>query len=162
MVMEPVIGSTRLFAAFETASQSPGAELRSTLGPSGSPAKELVRAFEDAMTPPATVPAVDISGNIPETGSDAIQPLSVAPGPAESMPMPDGKPLFRVDAMARPEDSQLSHRYSVAPAQEAGISPIELYQAQYQTGLLCAYLNLTVNASQNLTQSLETVLKQSG
>lgn len=164
-MMEPVIGSTRLFAAFEQASVSPGAALHSTLGPGGSPSGELVRAFESAMTlPPGSeaVMPVDMTahGIEPEmfhgAGSmeSALPPPTSIPGPAECMPSPQGEAPFRVDGTSRP----------VPAMGETGVlqSPVELYRIQYQIGLLRAQTELAMKSSQSLSQSLESALKQSG
>jgi hypothetical protein len=126
------------------------------------------------MTPPGNAPGLEVpdspavygveSVNFREAGlaNDAPPPAAV-PGPAECMPSPWNDPLFRADATAWPEAFGQS-RYGTAAAQETGKlqSPVELYQAQYQVGLLLAHVNVMVHSSQSLTQSMETALKQSG
>lgn len=168
--MEPVIGSARLFDAFERAGQSPGAELRSAFGPSGSPSEDIVRAFEDALALPGDARGAETAGSAPARGGEpGVQDagetpgVAAAPGPAECMPAPRSEPLFRVDGTARPETPGWSSRMT-APAGETGTlqSPAELYQAQYRIGLLRAHVTMTMHSSQSLTQSLETALKQSG
>jgi hypothetical protein len=170
--MEPVIGSARLFTAFESAGLSPGAELRNAFGPSGSPAESVVRAFEDAMESPGNIPGMDMPGRVSayDAGPDFLRSAEAAnegaslavpaPGPAEYMP-PQGNSMFRAEGAARPGVSARS-----APGAELGSgplqSPVELYQAQYQIGLLRAHMNVMMQSSQSLTQSLETALKQSG
>lgn len=168
--MEPAIGSARLFEAFERAGQSPGAELRSASGPGGSPAEDLVRAFEDALALPGDAQGAEMAGFAPARGVEpgvqdagAMPGVTAAPGPAECMPAPRSEPLFRVDGTARSETPGWSRR-ETAPTGETGTlqSPVELYQAQYRIGLLRAHVTMTMHSSQSLAQSLETALKQSG
>jgi hypothetical protein len=170
--MEPVIGSDRLFSAFERMGQSPGAELRGASGPGGSPAEALVRAFEDAMEASNSVSGVSMPGNTAAQGVESavfpnteavgnVAPTSAtAPGPAEYVPGQDSS-LFRANGTSQADFSTRSvpgQTGEVGPLQ----SPVELYQAQYQIGMLRAHLSVMTQSSQSLTQSLEAVLKQSG
>ena len=170
-MMEPVVGSDRLFTAFERAGFSPGAELYSASGPGGSPAESIVRAFEAAMdsTNPAsgtTMPGSDAVYGV-EPGSfrnsevvNATEfPSASAPGPAEYVPGHSSS-LLRAHETPRPEFSTRSIPGTMGTAELQ--SPVELYQTQYQLGLLRAHLNVMVQSSQSMTQSLETALKQSG
>ncbi|MDR3175532.1 MAG: hypothetical protein LBU06_03235 [Desulfovibrio sp.] len=168
--MEPVIGSARLFTAFENAGRSPGAELRSAFGPGGPPADELVRAFEEALMPPGGVPGAEMPGNAVASGAEpgvrdaaAVPSTETVPGPAECMPAPGGEPLFRVDGKTRPETPGWNSR-NTAPAGETGTlqSPLELYRVQYRIGLLRAHIDTALQSSRSLTNSLEAALKQSG
>ena len=169
--MEPVIGSARLFAAFENAGLSPGAELRSPFGPGGKPAESVVRAFEDAMASPGRAPEAGLPG-APETGTatfpdggeaDLLPPPLAAPGPAESMPSPRSEPSYRAESAPRAEaPGQTRHGSATPPGAESMLTPVELYRAQYQIGMMRTHLNGMINASQSMTQSLETALKQSG
>lgn len=166
--MEPVIGSARLFEAFEKSGLSPGADLRSAFGPGGAPADELIRAFEKAMEPSGNVPGMEAAQKA-RTKTEAmpdVPPLpdvAALPGPAECMPAPRADPLLRVDGTSRIEAPGRSRR-APSPTNEAGTlqTPVELYQAQYQIGLLRAHVTMTMQSSQSLGQSLETALKQSG
>ena len=159
-MMEPNIGSSRLFAAFENVGQSPGSDFRSTLGPSGCPADSVVRVFEQAMAPPGGM--IGVEASVPISASSATPPL-MAPGPAGYMPAPQGALLFRADRAAWGK-APGGDSYAVAPLQERDtlLSPVELYRAQYQIGLLRAHVDLVIHSSQSVTQSLETTLKQSG
>ena len=171
-MMEPVIGSARLFTEFERMGQSPGAELRGASGPGGNPAESLVRSFEDAMEPSTRVSGLNMQGITPAQGVesdlfpktdpvDNVAPTSVsAPGPAEYIPGQDSS-LFRVNGTPR---AGLSAQSVPGTMGEVGMlqSPVELYQAQYQIGMLRTHLNVMVQSSQSMTQSLETALKQSG
>lgn len=169
--MEPVIGSARLFAAFENTGLSPGAELRSPFGPGGNPAESVVRAFEDAMASPNSAPGVGLPG-APEAGTatfsdvgaaDLQPPPPVAPGPAQSMPSPRSEPTYRAEGASGAEaPGQPRHGSAAPPDTESMLTPVELYRAQYQIGMMRAHLNGMINASQSMTQSLETALKQSG
>lgn len=167
-MMEPVIGSARLFAAFENAGQSPGADLRGASGPSGTPADSVVRAFEEAMMPQGGIAGMKPAAHgtesafWPEAGvTGGTAPLPA--GPAEHMPAPRSEPAFRAEKTAWTETFGKSG-YIAAPLRETQTlqSPVELYRTQYQIGLLRAHLNVVIHSSQSVTQSLETALKQSG
>ena len=162
-MMEPVIGSARLFAAFESAGVSPGADLRSAFGPSANPAEAVIRAFEEAMAPPGDISGLMGSENDFIPNAEMTGGFTPAPALAEDMPAPQSESIYRADRVAEFEvpgmggyaDSGL--RDMVVPQ-----SPVELYQTQYRLGILRAHVNVVVNSSQNLTQSLESALKQSG
>ncbi len=174
--MEPVIGSARLFAALEHLGQSPGAEMRSPWGPSGAPSEDAQRAFREAMEPPARLdaagmegPAVDLPPAQSPSGPEMMDGVSSgqapsAPGPAEFVPGPQrADASFRIDGVSQSEPPALDRVGGLDGLLDGGgLAPVELYQLQYQVGMLRANLSVVMKTSQSLTQSLETTLKQSG
>ena len=179
--MEPVIGSARLFDALEHMGQSPGADMRSPGGPSGMPSEDAQRAFREAMEPPAHLEAAGgaesgqpMSFGAPEnmpgpdsTGAaEAVSqtPPPLAPGPAEAVPGPqnvDGS--FRIEGISHSEAPQTDLGRDLSGLLDGGsLTPVELYQLQYQVGMLRGHLSVLMKSSQSLTQSLESTLKQSG
>ena len=179
--MEPIIGSARLFDALEHMGQSPGADMRSPGGPSGMPSEDAQRAFREAMEPPAQVDAAGgtegsraMSFGAPENmpGPDSINavdaasqtPPPLAPGPAEAVPGPqnvDGS--FRIEGVSHGEAPQTDPGRGLSGLLDGGsFTPVELYQLQYQVGMLRGHLGVLMKSSQSLTQSLESTLKQSG
>lgn len=183
--MEPIIGSARLFDALEHMGQSPGADMRSPWGPSGMPSEDAQRAFREAMEPPAQVDAAggaaqgtensqamsfDAPENMPGHDSagtvDAVSqtPPPLAPGPAEAVPGPqsvDGS--FRIEGVSHSEAPQTDPGRGLSGLLDGGsLTPVELYQLQYQVGMLRGHLGVLMKSSQSLTQSLESTLKQSG
>ena len=82
MIAASAQGATRLLEALEKLAQ--WADEPSGGGPSGAPSRELVRAFEEALSsPPADASAAAAGG----TGA-APAATALLPGPAESMPCP--------------------------------------------------------------------------
>ena len=179
--MEPIIGSARLFDALEHMGQSPGADMRSPWGPSGMPSEDAQRAFREAMEPPAQVDAPGgseggqaMSFGAPENmpGPDSAgtvdvvsqTPPPLAPGPAEAVPGPqnvDGS--FRIEGVSHSEAPQTDPGRGLSGLLDGGsLTPVELYQLQYQVGMLRGHLGVLMKSSQSLTQSLESTLKQSG
>ncbi len=94
MIAEVAQSTSRLMEALEKLGEWAGSGTGGN-GPSGSPSDEVVRAFEEAMAEPAEEAggvAIE-SGNAdfaPPT-ADLAEPL--LPGPAESVPPPDGREL---------------------------------------------------------------------
>ena len=174
--MEPVIGSARLFDAFEHMGQSPGADMRSPWGPSGMPSADVQHAFQEAMQPPAQVEAAGTNENQVTNfnpaqdapGMERVENLHVpapeAPGPAQFIAGPQGPEATpRVDGVSRAESPDLGQLDAFAEHLGGGTpTPVELYQIQYQVGMLRANLSILLKSSQSLGQSLETTLKQSG
>lgn len=179
--MEPIIGSARLFDALEHMGQSPGADMRSPWGPSGMPSEDAQRAFREAMEPPVHVDApggpegsqamsFGAPENMPGPNSagtvDAVSqtPPPLAPGPAEAVPGPqnvDGS--FRIEGVSHSEAPQTDPGRGLSGLLDGGsLTPVELYQLQYQVGMLRGHLGVLMKSSQSLTQSLESTLKQSG
>lgn len=171
--MEPIIGSARLFSAFEKTGHLSGAELRSPTGPGGSPANSVIREFEEAISAQGGIQ--ETSGNMVMRGAEsdfspkldhaksAALTMPAAPGPAQYMPGPQGESMLRVEGSTRAEPiTQRGH--TAMPASEPDIlqSPVELYRAQYQIGILRAQVDIIMKSSQSMTQSLESALKQSG
>ena len=86
------------------------------------------------------------------------------PGPAEAVPGPqnvDG--AYRVEGASRGEAPQTDMGRDLSGLLDGGsLTPVELYQLQYQVGMLQGHLGVLMKSSQSLTQSLESTLKQSG
>ena len=83
MIPASAQGATKLLEVLEKLSQWAGEP--SGERPSGAPSRELVRAFEEALsTAPAEGPAVAAA----EGGTAAPVATTLLPGPAESMPCP--------------------------------------------------------------------------
>ncbi len=175
--MEPLIGSARLFSALEQMGQSTGADFRSPGGPGGSPAEEVIRAFEEAMNPPTSLDApgapqatvgpqasAEAMNATPAAGDDALQiQAPTAAGPAEFVPGLQENARFQVEGAARGDSYAVNATGGGRGLESAQpLTPVELYQAQYQVGLLRAHLGVVLKSSQSLGQSLETTLKQSG
>ena len=182
--MEPIIGSARLFDALEHMGQSPGADMRSPGGPAGLPSEDAQRAFREAMEPPAQVdaaggtesgqpisfggpgnmPAPDSTGAAGVVDSVSQTPPPLAPGPAEAVPGPQNvEGSFRIEGVSHGEAPQTDLGRDLSGLLDGGsLTPVELYQLQYQVGMLKGHLGVLMKSSQSLTQSLESTLKQSG
>ena len=207
MIPAPAQGATKLLEALEKLSQWAGEP--SGGGPSGAPSRELVRAFEEALS---TAPPEGPAAAAGEGGPTASSAAALLPGPAEAMPCPpvdgagaegslaveqsgnplaveqSGNPLaveqpaaaggadvpagqevtepqavFQSEGISRPdvleELGQLLERVSV---QGAAISPQELLHVQQLVGMLNVQAKVGVQTSQQTTQGLEGLLRQSG
>ena len=164
MIPASAQGATKLLEALEKLSQWAGEP--SGERPSGAPSRELVRAFEEALsTAPAEGPAVAAA----EGGTAAPVATTLLPGPAESMPCP---PLAGAGAetslppveqagngLAVEELGRLLERVS---GQGTPISPQELLHVQQLVGMLNVQAKVGVQTSQQTTQGLEGLLRQSG
>ena len=207
MIPAPAQGATKLLEALEKLSQWAGEP--SGGGPSGAPSRELVRAFEEALS---TAPPEGPAAAAGEGGPTASSAAALLPGPAEAMPCPpvdgagaegslaveqsgnplaveqSGNPLaveqpaaaggadvpagqevtepqavFQSEGIS-PQDvleelGQLLERVSV---QGAAISPQELLHVQQLVGMLNVQAKVGVQTSQQTTQGLEGLLRQSG
>ena len=69
----------KLLAALEKSGISSGAELRSSLGPSGPPAQELVRSFEEALSKGPETISTDVSGTDTSREMSGFQRLDPTP-----------------------------------------------------------------------------------
>ena len=192
MIPAPAQGATKLLEALEKLSQWAGEP--SGGGPSGAPSRELVRAFEEALS---TAPPEGPAAAAGEGGPTASSAAALLPGPAEAMPCPpvdgagaegslaveqSGNPLaveqpaaaggqevtepqavFQSEGISRQdvleELGQLLERVSV---QGAAISPQELLHVQQLVGMLNVQAKVGVQTSQQTTQGLEGLLRQSG
>lgn len=169
-------------------------------GASGAPSRELVRAFEEALS---TAPPEGPAAAAGEGGPTASSAAALLPGPAEAMPCPpvDGagaegslaveqsgntlaveqpaaaggadvpagqevtepQAVFQSEGISRQdvleELGQLLERVS---AQGAAISPQELLHVQQLVGILNVQAKVGVQTSQQTTQGLEGLLRQSG
>lgn len=198
MIPASAQGATKLLEALEKLSQWAGEP--SGGGPSGAPSRELVRAFEEALS---TAPPEGPAAAAGEGGPTASSAAALLPGPAEVMPCPpvdgagaegslaveqSGNPLvveqpaaaggadvpagqevtepqavFQSEGISRQdvleELGQLLERVS---AQGAAISPQELLHVQQLVGMLNVQAKVGVQTSQQTTQGLEGLLRQSG
>lgn len=199
MIPASTQGATKLLEALEKLSQWAGEP--SGGGPSGAPSRELVRAFEEALsTAPAEGPAAAAGGG----ATTASPATALLPGPAESMPCPpvagtggegslsaveqngsffsveqsaaaggadvpagqevrEPQAVFQSEGISRQdvleELGQLLDRVS---GQGAAISPQELLHVQQLVGMLNVQAKVGVQTSQQTTQGLEGLLRQSG
>lgn len=198
MIPASAQGATKLLEALEKLSQWAGEPSRG--GPSGAPSRELVRAFEEALS---TAPPEGPAAAAGEGGPTASSAAALLPGPAEAMPCPpvDGagaegslaveqsgntlaveqpaaaggadvpagqevtepQAVFQSEGISRQdvleELGQLLERVS---AQGAAISPQELLHVQQLVGMLNVQAKVGVQTSQQTTQGLEGLLRQSG
>lgn len=183
MIPASAQGATKLLEALEKLSQWAGEP--SGGGPSGAPSRELVRAFEEALS---TAPPEGPAAAAGEGGPTASSAAALLPGPAEAMPCPpvDGagveqpaaaggadvpagqevtepQAVFQSEGISRQdvleELGQLLERVS---AQGAAISPQELLHVQQLVGMLNVQAKVGVQTSQQTTQGLEGLLRQSG
>lgn len=199
MIPASTQGATKLLEALEKLSQWAGEP--SGGGPSGAPSRELVRAFEEALS---TAPAEGPAAAAGEGATTASPATALLPGPAESMPCPpvagtggesslpaveqngsffsveqsaaaggadvpagqevrepqavfQSEGIFRQDVLE--ELGQLLDRVS---GQGAAISPQELLHVQQLVGMLNVQAKVGVQTSQQTTQGLEGLLRQSG
>ena len=83
MIPASAQGATKLLEALEKLSQWAGEP--SGGGPSGAPSRELVRAFEEALS---TAPPEGPAAAAGEGGPTASSAAALLPGPAEAMPCP--------------------------------------------------------------------------
>lgn len=169
--------------------------------PSGAPAGELVRAFEEVLSPSpagADVPGVG-------EGSMAAPPETAPlPGPAEAMPslmftgttaggelspavqvgtssgtespagagpvnVPAGQAMngpqavFQGEGISRQDIlDELGRLLERVSGQGALVSPAELLRVQQLVGMLNVQAKVGVQTSQQTTQGLESLLRQSG
>ena len=79
MIPAPAQGATKLLEALEKLSQWAGEP--SGGGPSGAPSRELVRAFEEALS---TAPPEGPAAAAGEGGPTASSAAALLPGPAEA------------------------------------------------------------------------------
>lgn len=199
MIPASTQGATKLLEALEKLSQWAGEP--SGGGPSGAPSRELVRAFEEALS---TAPAEGPAAAAGEGATTASPATALLPGPAESMPCPpvagtggegslpaveqnwsffsveqsaaaggadvpagqevrEPQAVFQSEGISRQdvleELGQLLDRVS---GQGAAISPQELLHVQQLVGMLNVQAKVGVQTSQQTTQGLEGLLRQSG
>lgn len=169
--------------------------------PSGAPAGELVRAFEEVLSPPSA--GADVPG-VGE-GSVVAPPETVPlPGPAEAMPslmftgttaggelpsavqvgtssgteppagagpvdVPAGQAMNGPQAVFQGEGiprqdilDELGRLLERVSGQGALVSPAELLRMQQLVGMLNVQAKAGVQTSQQTTQGLESLLRQSG
>lgn len=198
MIAASAQGATRLLEALEKLAQWAGEP--SGGGPSGAPSRELVRAFEEALSsPPADASAAAAGG----TGA-APAATALLPGPAESMPCPsvagtgaEGSPspveqagkgfaverpaaaggadvpagqevkepqaVFQSEGISRQDAlEELGRLLERVSGQGALVSPQELLHVQQLVGMLNVQAKVGVQTSQQTTQGLESLLRQSG
>lgn len=199
MIPASAQGATKLLEALEKLSQWAGEP--SGERPSGTPSRELVRAFEEALsTAPAECPAAAAA----EGGTAAPTATTLLPGPAESMPCPplagagaetslppveqagnglaverpaaaggadvpagqvvtEPQAVFQSEGISRQDAlEELGRLLERVSGQGAPISPQELLHVQQLVGMLNVQAKVGVQTSQQTTQGLEGLLRQSG
>ena len=199
MIPASAQGATKLLEALEKLSQWAGEP--SGDRPSGAPSRELVRAFEEALsTTSAEGPAAAAGGG----ATTAPAATALLPGPAEAMPCPpvagaeaegslpaveQGGSAFAVEqpaaaggadvpagqAVTEPQAvfqsegvsrqdvlEELGRLLDRVSGQGASISPQELLHVQQLVGMLNVQAKVGVQTSQQTTQGLEGLLRQSG
>lgn len=174
--------ASKLLAALEKSGISSGAELRSTLGPSGPPAQDLIRAFEDAlnkgpeaitgdaagMTEPHEVRGVD---QIP-SGNLSADNVSMD-GTAQEMPAPTTieKPATSLtdnDHVPTGQDRQpgsepLRELENIMNRIDSGqLRAEDLFRMQYLIGMLKVQTESGMQASRKTAQGFDNLLKQQG
>lgn len=198
MIPASAQGATRLLEALEKLSQWAGEP--SGEQPSGAPSRELVRAFEEALSPASAegsaVAAVD-GGSVPTA-------TALLPGPAEYMSFPpvagtgaevspppveqggkgpaveqpaavggadvpagqavtEPQTVFRSEGLSRQDAlEELGRLLDRVSGPGASISPQELLHIQQLVGMLNVQAKMGVQTSQQTTQGLEGLLRQSG
>ena len=198
MIAETAQGATKLLEALERLGDWAGGTATGG-GPSGPPAREVVRAFEEALDAASAQPGSVDQGtlaSVPQQGDTA----SVLPGPAEQVPSVQGVEPSSAggDAFARvaerpPADGPAGSASSTAapgtaaPEQSAGrsvaqedpaqelfrrlesyaqpgsvVTPQELFRIQYLVGMLKVQVQAGISSSQQSTQGMENLLRQSG
>ena len=196
MIVESAQGATKLIEALEKLGDWAGGAT-SGGGPSGPPAREVVRAFEEALEAAPVQPGGVDQGALASAPEQAGEAATL-PGPAEQVPsvheagpsMPDGvEPVEQGMELARsdgPAPSTATSRTSAPeqvegravsqedPAQELFrrldnyaqpgnvITPQELFRIQYLVGMLKVQVQAGLNSSQQSTQGMENLLRQSG
>lgn len=212
MISASAQGATKLLEALEKLSEWAGSMPGG--GPSAAPPRELVQAFEAALSAPSE--GVSAAGQ--GTVADILQPAgdTVFPGPAESLPSQDISPASSFTQQASMESDPMStslrqetslpreapsaaevdeRRYApsaeIPPEESAPVSdpaanrqedlvgelarllenatrpqamlgPHELFRLQYLVGMLNVQGKAGVQTSQQTTQGLESLLRQSG
>ena len=187
MIPASAQGATKLLEALEKLSQWAGEP--SGGGPSGAPSRELVRAFEEALStappegpaaaageggPTASSAAALLPGPAGAEGSLAVEqsgnPLAVEqPAAAGGADVPVGQEVTEPQAVFQSEGisrqdvlEELGQLLERVSAQGAAISPQELLHVQQLVGMLNVQAKVGVQTSQQTTQGLEGLLRQSG
>ena len=190
MIPASAQGATKLLEALEKLSQWAGEP--SGGGPSGAPSRELVRAFEEGPAaaageggptassaaallpgPAEAMPCPPVDGAGAE-GSLAVEqsgnPLAVEqPAAAGGADVPAGQEVTEPQAVFQSEGisrqdvlEELGQLLERVSAQGAAISPQELLHVQQLVGMLNVQAKVGVQTSQQTTQGLEGLLRQSG
>lgn len=189
-MLEVSHAASTLLSALEKMGQSAGSGLVSS-GPQGMPAEDLVKAFQQAMEQPE-IPQSDAAqlqqtsdvAGMPDAGCQIPDgpEHAVLPGPAEFMPpvqeagqspMLDNaahapQSASAIDQQAPHDASQQDWMQEVTSFLEristpgATVSPEELYRVQHAVGMLKLGAQSGQQASQQSTQGLESILRQSG
>ena len=189
MIAASAQGATRLLEALEKLAQWAGEP--SGGGPSGAPSRELVRAFEEALfSPPADASAAAAGGTGGAPAATALLPgpaesmpcPSVAGTGAEGSPSPveqagkglaverpagqevkEPQAVFQSEGISRQDAlEELGRLLERVSGQGALVSPQELLHVQQLVGMLNVQAKVGVQTSQQTTQGLESLLRQSG
>ncbi|NLY41500.1 MAG: hypothetical protein GX055_07785 [Desulfovibrionales bacterium] len=181
----------KLLAALEKSGISNSADLRSSLGPSGSPDPELVRAFENAL---AQGPAEGSSHIRLVSGTGYYEAELHAPGVPEQGNFSQGQGPQELSSVSQTDQPELrlERTEQIAPAQDtpaphpgqntqppgpgtihelqhifdrmnAGqLSAEDLFRMQYLIGMLKVQTESGLQASQKAAQGFDSLLKQQG
>ena len=199
MIAETAQGATKLLEALEKLGDWAGGAATGG-GPSGPPAQEVVRAFEEALDAASVQTGATEQGALASAPPDSLE-RAVLPGPAEQVPsvqsveaLPEsgaqpaaqGMEVVAVDGPTGPVSSAIvSEPASLEqtggrpmaqedPAQElfrrlentarpgSVLTPQELFRIQYLVGILKVQVQAGVSSSQQSTQGMESLLRQSG
>ena len=170
MIAASAQGATRLLEALEKLAQWAGEP--SGGGSSGAPSRELVRAFEEALSlPPADASAAAAGG----TGG-APAATALLPGPAESMPCPsvagtgaEGSPspveqAGKGFAVVAEEVRNLAQKSSAASQDTAELIQRSLSAIQQGTTSMnetAEYMQRVVQSAQEITETIQQISEAS-
>ena len=171
MIAASAQGATRLLEALEKLAQWAGEP--SGGGPSGAPSRELVRAFEEALSLPpadASAAAAGGTGGAPSPVEQAGKGFAVErPAAAGGADVPAGQEVkepqavFQSEGISRQDAlEELGRLLERVSGQGALVSPQELLHVQQLVGMLNVQAKVGVQTSQQTTQGLESLLRQSG
>ena len=181
MIAASAQGATRLLEALEKLAQWAGEP--SGGGPSGAPSRELVRAFEEALSlPPAdasaaaaeSMPCPSVAGTGAEGSPSPVEQAGKGfaverPAAAGGADVPAGQEVkepqavFQSEGISRQDAlEELGRLLERVSGQGALVSPQELLHVQQLVGMLNVQAKVGVQTSQQTTQGLESLLRQSG
>ena len=189
MIAASAQGATRLLEALEKLAQWAGEP--SGGGPSGAPSRELVRAFEEALSlppadasaaaaggtggaPAATMPCPSVAGTGAEGSPSPVEQAGKGfaverPAAAGGADVPAGQEVkepqavFQSEGISRQDAlEELGRLLERVSGQGALVSPQELLHVQQLVGMLNVQAKVGVQTSQQTTQGLESLLRQSG
>jgi len=152
--------------------------------PSGTPSLEAVQSFEEALAAPVEDVAQISEGVSLHSGAAGLPDTVTLPGPAEDVPplLPPENTLQSVQtvsgdralhpsedvAAVQPEQKEgelvreLGHLLQEITQPSIALGPETLFRAQYLMGILKAQGEAGVKASQQVSQGMESILRQQG